>query len=149
MAFSCASNDSWASGVGCSVGGAVEASGAIEMRVASGAVVCGMRLAWGSHGGRGCGCSEACLAVLFESRSSRGCGCFSARLRPAGFSGLRVRVRRTSVSRSRTSRFSVRRSLRSAAVPIAIDRVLRCDVLARSSPSPGPPDATRGRDVEL
>jgi hypothetical protein len=30
--------------------GAVEANGGIEIRVASGAVVCGIREAWGSHG---------------------------------------------------------------------------------------------------
>ena len=129
------------------------------MRVASGALVCAISDARGSHGG--CGCSEDCLdgALLDGLSTSR--AAFSARLRAWArlsvecFSGLRVR--RVSVSLSRTSRFSVRRSLSSAAVPMALDLVLRCEVLAdsrRSSPSPVPvpvpvPDATRGRAAEV
>ena len=125
------------------------------MRVASGALVCGLSDAWGSHGV--CGCSEGCLDVALFDSFSTSRACFSARLRAVTrlsvecFSGLRVR--RISVSLSRTSRLSVRRSLSSAAVPMALDLVFRCDVLAdsrRSSPSPVPvPDATRGRAVDV
>jgi len=129
------------------------------MRVASGAVVCGIREAWGSHGGWGSWGSwgsDFCEAALRDGLSTSR-ACFSARVRAFTrlslecFNGLLVR--RVSVSRSRTSFFSVRRSPGPAAgVRIDPDFVLACGavvvvvVLRRSSSSP---EATRGREVDV
>jgi hypothetical protein len=115
------------------------------MRVASGAVVCGMREARGSHGVRvvsGEGLEGALLEDRSESRA-----CFSGRVRVDCFKGLRVR--RISVSRSRTSRFSVRRSVNIAPAAAADDLARVCDeVPRRSLSSAWVPEGTRGRDVD-
>lgn len=100
------------------------------MRVASGAVVCGMRLARGSHGFSGSDFVLAYSAVRGRSLSSR--AGFSVlvrtltRLSDVCLSGLLVR--RTSTSLSLTSRLSMRRS------PMPGPDCLRvCDVEVRLS----------------
>jgi hypothetical protein len=115
------------------------------MRVASGAVVCGMREARGSHGARVVS-GEGLEGALLEGRSGSR-ACFSGRVRVDCFKGLRVR--RMSVSRSRTSRFSVRRSVNIAPAAAADDLVRVCDeVPRRSLSSAWVPEGTRGRDVD-
>lgn len=138
--------------------GAVEASGGIDTRVANGAVVCGMREAFGSHGACGSSGVDFVDAALLDGLSAS-FGGFSARLLALTLLSLEcfngLLVRRISVSRSRTSRFSVRRSPDVAPVPLmSCDCDLRVwDVVEDCRRSPSSPlvaaDATRGRAVDV
>jgi hypothetical protein len=131
----------------------VDASGGIEMRVASGAVVCGIKEAWGSHGGWGSSGIDFCEAALRDGLSTSR-ACFSERLRAwtrlslACFNGLLVRL--TSVSRSRTSFFSTRRSPEVApAGRMGADCFLACDAVVELRRSRSSPEATRGRALDV
>lgn len=77
---SCALSDSSERGLGCTDAGAWEASGGIDIRDASGAEVCGMRLASGSHGADGIIRSQFPMSVQPVRKGGGGSHAFHRRL---------------------------------------------------------------------